>query len=57
MESKNPFNVDKVAELVKNEIEKHFKANTKYDPLEAANVCATMSSIIRDNVCHMDFDR
>jgi len=57
MESHNPFNEEKVVELIKNEIEKDFNENFKYDPFEAINICGAMSFNIRDNICKMNFDR
>lgn len=57
LESKYPFNKNKVLSVIKNEIEKHLNNETIYEPEEAARISATMSLSIRDGISDMDFER
>lgn len=57
MESKTPFDEKKAMVIVKNEIEKHFNEETKYDAYETEKLCASMTRNIKNNIKDIGFER
>lgn len=55
LESKSPFNKNKVMAVIKKEIKKNLNDETRFD--EAAKISASMSQSIRDDIYDMDFER